>query len=536
MRLTRLSSLSFFVAFSVLILCFLSLDRLFKQQTPLLNSIEISLNEKSRVTAETWETAPLNKDIIEDISRLRNVGSRLTPKPRRTCGERYVRVIGPVYGGTSNFLISLVHGIALSEWATARQLDEDISASEAFSNSPPSARHYSYTLLLPHYATSVLFPFDLNLLMSQYCVRILAHDRLIDGKRVPWGAKWLWDPLAKLVRILKGAEYKLQKQREDLQALVHEAVLQGRMPLINDPPAVIGDVQVTMSELFHLGSPEFLHVWKRFTSGILESPKSFRLSEMNAFMLRKIVPQVAKHYIGVLSAIWTSPCPLLLRAVSRLLTTELRGNLDYHVVHKRQLDGYCATTLYDVSDIQIDFPAAYSHLQRTPAAGTKSGKSTGHPVCDMSPSFVTEIIENSNRMSAKASLNITDKVYSGVHQQIYVSSDAQGDDSDWLAERSRWKAVVGWNAQQRHGLSMMKNINIGYYIDLLTASHARGLFVGNPRSTFSFVIATLRAGLGYPTWPVPLRHDVYFSKPIAREQQWVGLQDIKDVLMDAQLP
>jgi hypothetical protein len=52
----------------------------------------------------------------------------------RTLGaEKGIYVlIGPVYGGISNFLISLVRGIALSEWATVPQLDEDSPLQKPF--------------------------------------------------------------------------------------------------------------------------------------------------------------------------------------------------------------------------------------------------------------------------------------------------------------------------------------------------------------------------------------------------------------------
>jgi len=583
-------------------------------------------------------------------ARLLDVASRVVPAPRRSCGNSYLRVTGAPYGEHSNMLLSIVHGIALADWASeqaqahahAHAPDSDSAAvtapsdhgsaapavhkADAGTASPPgpgtgtgknnlsrnpgagtgpgSSRGrrggggggggggaVAYTLLLPHYVTSVLFPFDTAVLSRRFCVQILACPRPEDEKRLPWLTKWVWQPIASIVEVFSGSMQQAAHDAKHLNAWVQVANTEGKMPLVENPPASSRDVEVTMSELFHLGLPEFAHVWRRVlpkstvfsasaaavaaprrwaggrnagegkgkgkgkgSEGTRDadpatmSPTAEQLEEAatydHAALLqkqRRALPQVARTYVGVVGTLWGSVYPALRCIASSLVRDELGGQLGYYAVHKRHLAGFCRQMMAEVSQMETDFPEVEAMFKYEGETGVGRAREQDHPVCNMPPALVHAIIsghiERERNGTAAAAQSEPDAgTEQGTERSfifIYVSSDGRTEESEWLgaaAENAAWRAVISTHAQQQHALSKHQGVSISAFLDIYMASHAQKLFIGNPRSTFSFQIAALRTLLGKESWPEAPRHDIYFAKPLPPEQQWLSLRDIKEAI------
>ena len=516
-------------------------------------------------------------------ARLRDVVSRVVPTPKRHCGSSYLRVTGAAYGENSNMLLSIVHGIALADWVSSFNTNPSRSGSSSM-----------YTLLLPHYVTSILFPFDLSSFTERFCVHILDRPREEDERLVSWTQRWFIGPLQSFIGVLTGAEQQAQEDKKHLQSLVQAAVKAGQMVLVPEPPSTPWDVQVTMSELFHLGSPNFLHVWHRLlsksaaasASAMVDSSVSretdrdgnYYIDELDpppaaaaappaaaaaaaaavartrdnrgaggadfaplaaeplaegatydtAGLLQKqraARPQVARTYVGVVGSLWGAPAPFLRDAACRVVQRELGGALGYYAAHKRHLDGFCKHMMAEVSQIEVDFPEVSTYLQQHFDKHAVKEVGLGeqpHPICDMPPLLFQTIVNGKKKSKAAAAAG-------AVPSYVFVLSDGHTDYSNWhnfVEKNPTWRALLGYVATHA-------GVSISPFIDMYVASHAQNLFIGNPRSTFSFQIATLRAMLARQSWPETPRHDIYFAAPLQPEEQWISLRDIKEVIKAA---
>ena len=218
-----------------------------------------------------------------------------------------------------------------------------------------------------------------------------------------------------------------------------------------------------------ISGPESFFLFK-----IFENPK---FKHQLPVFDQKIMMEMSRHYVRVYAALWSSPLRGILPASEHLIKNHLDDSLKYTTVHKRSMEGSCykaiaGTAVSDYSEKEL--PMTNSEWSKVPES---------NPICDMSPSFVNDTVTMHGRQENK----------------VFISFDGRGD--------IRPMTDLG------HVISSVLDVEDDYdkvprkYLDAFLAIHG-GLFILNPRSTFSWQIFIVREILGLQSVPV-LRNTDY---------------------------
>ena len=117
----------------------------------------------------------------------------------------------------------------------------------------------------------------------------------------------------------------------------------------------------------------------------------------------------------------------------------------------------------------------------------------------------------------------------GCSRYLFLSSDSPTSRND-----ERWRVnngnafFIGMELRSSLGLSTILSDSEQSCIDILLCSFANGLFVGNPASTFSFQIFTLRTLLRVSSLPYVPFHDIYFDRfDNPESSSWISQKRIR---------
>jgi len=208
----------------------------------------------------------------------------------------------------------------------------------------------------------------------------------------------------------------------------------------------------------------------------------------------------ARYTAGVLAALWTDISEHYQKLALSMVRAHYGGRFSYSAVHKRAFEGTCSAEYAEKTFLQRDFQALIAYDEKVKKITTDMR--APHPVCTMSPSWVIPMIRRKQHVS-----------------RMYIASDGQADDSEWEAEAAR-KHVKG-----QEGIVIGRQDPLfesgagGGVFDMFNAVLAEGLFLGNPRSTYSLAIFTLRSILtDRINIPLAMDFDMYFN--IHVEKGW----------------
>ena len=230
--------------------------------------------------------------------------------------------------------------------------------------------------------------------------------------------------------------------------------------------------------------------------------------------------------MAVLCTLWSSVVPSVVSGVVAILRElKLHGNedprrpnwealLEYSSAHQRSLDGECQAIMTHNADFARDFPDLLGNdTSCSPQNGGWCKRDHLQTLlCDMPSGFVRHLC--------------------GQDSKIYLASRSYPQDYltnlQETAEKSQ--IVVGWDLRRRLRLAESLSAQEISSMDVLLCVLGTRVFIGNPRSTFSFQIFTLRAVLGLSSVPRVRNHDMYFVRPNCVEDLWVSQESINDIL------
>ena len=197
-----------------------------------------------------------------------------------------------------------------------------------------------------------------------------------------------------------------------------------------------------------------------------------------------LVKDMSSHFINVYCTLWSFPIKDIIDASGFIISQFLNGNFSYVAVHKRSLEGGCSkltnlkTTIKDweqTNELPMNIPEWQVNL------------GNNHPICDMTGSFVSKVLNLHNRTNSK----------------LFVAFDGHGDVSDYL----NLNAIFS-NAADRHALHSKTDKR---FLDMFIAMNA-DFFIMNPMSTFSLEIYIIRLCLSLKSIPVIRNNDLYMRK------------------------
>jgi hypothetical protein len=280
-----------------------------------------------------------------------------------------------------------------------------------------------------------------------------------------------------------------------------------------------------------------------------------RDSSSTAVMLHK--PTFAKHVACVFAALWSSPQP----PVRNLAAAVIRGPLtpshshsksgkktgsgssgglhgdyfNYHAAHRRSFEGTC--------------DRGYQQQPVSEVIVAPGGQQPHHPLCSMHPAFVRSMLASQPTATAiDNNKNYTLRAQSAAAAAataataVFLASDQQEDDSEWLRDSAyatkggvEAAVVVGWAAHVQLGvlpptdnhMYPTEAADIAASADVLVSMLGRGMFLPQPRSTYSWMILVLRACLGLNSVKLGQSYDVYY-RPQGRKKGggWLTASDM----------
>ena len=420
-----------------------------------------------KALTETYENGyENNKNVMreydDDVSRglsirlleLEMFAVKAAPKRRASrfgCeGNKYIRITEGIFGQTSNQILTIAHGLALA----------DSLRGEGGRGSGGSFDDIHYTLLVPHVIASSLAPFNITLLQSLYCIEILAASKGPASEKDAFILKQRAEEESMKEWILKLIGWKSKEELNKLVDKANEKKLsrENHQRVISDPLFRQGDLSITSKDLFLWGIKEREGKHKGRSRYELLNGMGLDLSLEGNYSRRL---ELYSHYVvGVLAALWSHPTKSLRQGLEVIVRSQLQGSFNYSSVHKRGLDKMCEKLFRLRSNYSRDFPDLL--------AWDGKGK---HPLCEMPPSRILDLCARE-----------------GASQVIFLASDHQTDDSDWLRRSKKDLSVVGYDVFRR--LNLEKYLSGVHYkfLDLLLMMMADGLFVGNPASTMSLQV------------------------------------------------
>jgi hypothetical protein len=205
-------------------------------------------------------------------------------------------------------------------------------------------------------------------------------------------------------------------------------------------------------------------------------------SKLLPSMSEETINDLSLHFLTVYSALWSFPDRKILQAAEYIISKHLDANFDYGVVHKRQLEGGCSkllstnTKLADYSPMQLPM----KHVEWS------NNIIQSHPLCEMTYDFVRSTLQMHQRN----------------HSKLYVAFDGRGQVNDYVTYHSIFSNILD---NTLHASVDRKSV------DMLLAMHS-GLFVMNPRSTFSWQIYLIRIVMALPSVPTIKNNDLYLQR------------------------
>ena len=197
-----------------------------------------------------------------------------------------------------------------------------------------------------------------------------------------------------------------------------------------------------------------------------------------------LVKDMSSHFINVYCSLWGYPVKEIIDASGYIISHFLNGNFSYTAVHKRSLEGGCSLLTNSKTSIS-DWEETKELPMNIPEWNGNLGNN--HPICDMTGSFVSKILELHNRPNSK----------------LFVAFDGHGDISDY----QNLNAIFS-TAADRHTLHSKTDKR---FLDMFIAINSE-FFVMNPMSTFSLEIYIIRLCLSLRSVPVIKNNDFYMRK------------------------
>ena len=473
---------------------------------------------RSLRTSHTGMESVRHSKITRVLRQFAERSVELAPSVGHRCHakeSRKVFIRGRQYGQFSNILISLAHGLGFVDVLNTyyREQEQDIH----------------YALVVPNYMARELHSFDLRVLRGHYCFvmnEVPSVEEQAD-QEASFSISTLFSmkktmalKVTALVEMLwKRFDYPAISLRRDLSLL---ATQQGRYrPALSPPSAYTyaagkNDIKLDSKDLFFWGRRH--SVARRFRSfpylrhGLPDEQAALREREY-----------YTRTYVAVLCALWSSVNPSVVSgAVVLLREMELEGGgdprrpdwevlLEYSSVHQRGLDGECEAIMRSNADWARDFSYILGNdTSCSPQDGDWCQRDHLQTLlCDMPSGFVKRVCAG--------------------ERKIYLASDSLPPYPRTSLRKFSEKPqiVMGWDLRRRLGLAESLSTHEISCIDLLLCVLGTGLFIGNPRSTFSFQITTLRAVLGQRSVPRVRNHDLYFV--LGEEDLWISQSSVENV-------
>ena len=222
-----------------------------------------------------------------------------------------------------------------------------------------------------------------------------------------------------------------------------------------------------------------------------------------------LIKDMSSHFINVYCALWSHPSKEIIDAAGYIISEYFEGNFSYTAVHKRSLEGGCSKLTYektiltdwqDTNELPMNIPEWQADLGRN------------HPICDMTGSFVSKVLDFHNRTNSK----------------LFVAFDGKGDITDYL----KLNAIFS-KAADRHAVHTKTDKR---FLDMFVAMNS-DFFVMNPMSTFSLEIYIIRLCFSLRTIPIIKNNDLFMKKnpdDLVKEKRdglwvsWLSLIDAKN--------
>ena len=459
------------------------------------------------------------------LAQFQQKSADLAPPDDHVCHaqqSRKVFIRGRQYGQFSNSLISLAHGLGFVDTLNAyHRVQED---------------GIQYALVVPNYMVRELKSFDLRVLLDHYCLVINEVPSAIEQADQEESFSW-----STLFSTKKSVAVKINRLAEVLWAMMDcpakslrrdIALLEaheGRnhttqsSALSYSPGRNDDRIELDSKDLFFWGHSGSLAMRMR------KFPELYEGSEDHATVLKAERDYYTRHYVAILCALWSHVSPsvidgalVLLRELARsgeeeekdARRPEWEALLEYSAAHQRGLDGECDAIMKSNADWERDFPRLYNN-DTTCKGEWCQRRHRQTLLCDMPPGFLRGVCDQESPDS----------------NTFYLASEAAPlyKLPNLRGEEEKLHFVAGWDLRRRLGLVEGLSAQEISCMDLLLCVLGTGVFIGNPRSTFSFQITTLRAVLGQRSVPRVRNHDLYFLPPRG-EALWISQSSVVDIL------
>ena len=444
---------------------------------------------------------------------------QLGPEVKEECGDHNRRIVirGHQYGQHSNVMASLAHILGLSE-----------ALNEHYRNRGEDIR---YSLVLPNYMLRALHPFDTTLLQAQYCFQSSGiPTKLEELDQIPRFT------LSTLFSRKKSAMAIFSKLAETSWSLFNYAsdnvnldtdVAKG-WKLVSEDSILDNDDAGDHADL-HIDS-KMLFFWGK------EAAISWRKRNFPFLFVDELdeTAYYTRVYVSMLSALYGSVTPAIssgvLTLVKRIAGDASGGGshaFRYSAAHRRNLNGNCSLLMTSKSTWNTDFdfggvnmPSCLdSHWHDEEECKALEGM---HPICAMPLPFVS-------RLNKKKGL---------LGLPIFLASDRPADHRDEKWRKGSDNSIfTGWELRGLLGISKVLSGGEQSCIDILLCSLGSGLFVGNPASTFTFQIYTLRALLRHSSLPMVPFHDLYFDRFDKQDRpSWISQNSVSSLIDSLYVP
>ena len=224
----------------------------------------------------------------------------------------------------------------------------------------------------------------------------------------------------------------------------------------------------------------------------------------------------ASHVSVVLAALWSSPRLPIHRLAGSIL--QGKGMENFSAAHRRGFEGTCVEGYKQLAVPEL--------LKGGGLKDDYGGSTRGHPLCSMEPKFV------------RTWLGLLEKELSDRSQHVFLASDGQQDDSEWLRDKD---ATVGWHATSTLSSSLPSLSRLVRFMtgiqpsqdslqslaDVLVSIVAQGDFMGQPRSTYSLQIYVLRMLVGRRNVMLGEGYDFYYR---LGPSNWLAAVDFRQAL------
>jgi hypothetical protein len=215
------------------------------------------------------------------------------------------------------------------------------------------------------------------------------------------------------------------------------------------------------------------------------------------------IASVSEIFVQVYSALWSDIRSHVIDAAVWLIANHLDNSLEFTAVHKRNLDGQCSEIFCKATK-----PSDYSGNELPMNDAVWEGNLCAHhPLCEMPYRFAVKVMA----------------MHGFCNRSIFLSHDSKSNTSDYRQH--------GAVLSEELPVELKRDVSMAV-LDTFVAIHS-GLFLMNPRSTFSWQIYVVRAAL--KQWSVPLlrNNDFYVMKDLDDRRyygEWVSWSSIAEAV------